>query len=122
MAIDTEFLRDTTYWPILCLIQVAAPGGAKAIIDPLAPGLTLKPFLEFLAGPGPVKVFHAARQDLEIFHQLGDIFPDPLYDTQIAAMVCRASASRSATRRWCAKSPRGRSISRRASPIGNAGP
>jgi len=87
VAIDTEFLRDTTYWPILCLIQVAGPSGVKAIIDPLA-DLSLKPFLDFLALAPPVKVFHAARQDLEIFHQLGGIFPQPLYDTQIAAMVC----------------------------------
>jgi ribonuclease D len=87
VAIDTEFLRDSTYWPILCLIQVAAPSGAKAIIDPLS-GLTLEPFLEFLSTTAPVKVFHAARQDLEIFHHMGGIFPQPLYDTQIAAMVC----------------------------------
>lgn len=87
VAIDTEFLRDTTYWPILCLIQVAAPSGIKAIIDPLAE-MSLKPFLDFLANTSPVKVFHAARQDLEIFHQLGGIYPKPLYDTQIAAMVC----------------------------------
>lgn len=87
VAIDTEFLRDTTYWPILCLIQVAAPSGRKAIIDPLT-NLSLKPFLAFLNETPPVKVFHAARQDLEIFHHMAGIFPKPLYDTQIAAMVC----------------------------------
>jgi ribonuclease D len=87
VAIDTEFLRDTTYWPILCLIQVAGPSGRKAIIDPLAK-LSLDPFLAFMSEAAPVKVFHAARQDLEIFHHMAGIFPHPLYDTQIAAMVC----------------------------------
>lgn len=87
VAIDTEFLRDTTYWPVLCLIQVAGPSGRRAIVDPLA-GLSLEPFFGFLAETPPVKVFHAARQDLEIFHQMAGIFPQPLYDTQVAAMVC----------------------------------
>ncbi|MFO1187609.1 MAG: ribonuclease D [Alphaproteobacteria bacterium] len=87
VAIDTEFLRDTTYWPVLCLIQVATSSGRKAIIDPLT-NLSLEPFLEFLSETSPVKVFHAARQDLEIFHHMGGVFPNPLYDTQIAAMVC----------------------------------
>jgi len=87
VAIDTEFVRDTTYWPHLCLVQVAAPSGRRAIIDPL-PDLDLSSLLEFLNGTPPVKVFHAARQDVEIFHHLGGVIPAPLYDTQIAAMVC----------------------------------
>jgi ribonuclease D len=87
VAIDTEFLRDTTYWPILCLVQVAAPSGERAIIDPL-PDLDLRPLFEFLESSPPVKVFHAARQDIEIFHHIGGVIPTPLYDTQIAAMAC----------------------------------
>jgi ribonuclease D len=86
-AIDTEFVRDTTYWPHLCLVQVAAPSGRQAIIDPLA-DLDPTPLLAFLDGTPPIKVFHAARQDIEIFHHLGGVIPSPLYDTQIAAMVC----------------------------------
>ncbi len=86
VTIDTEFLRDTTYWPVLCLIQIAAPSGERAIIDPL-PDLDLRPLFEFLDESAPVKVFHAARQDVEIFHHLGGIIPNPLYDTQIAAMA-----------------------------------
>src|SRR5580692_11490871 len=87
LALDTEFMRDQTYWPKLCLIQVAAPG-AEAIIDPLAEGIDLKPFYKLLKRPGIVKVLHAARQDIEIFHHQGGVIPDPLFDTQIAAMVC----------------------------------
>jgi ribonuclease D len=87
LALDTEFLRDQTYWPKLCLIQVAAPG-AEAIIDPLAPGIDLTPFYDLLKRPDVVKVMHAARQDIEIFYLQGGVLPDPLFDTQIAAMVC----------------------------------
>ena len=87
LALDTEFMRDQTYWPKLCLIQVAAPG-IDAIIDPLADGMDLAPFYELLKSPGIVKVLHAARQDIEIFHHQGGMIPDPLFDTQIAAMVC----------------------------------
>lgn len=87
LALDTEFMRDQTYWPKLCLIQVAAPG-IDAIIDPLADGMELAPFYELLKSPGIVKVLHAARQDIEIFHHQGGMIPDPLFDTQIAAMVC----------------------------------
>ncbi len=86
-AVDTEFMREKTYWPILCLIQAAADG-LEAIIDPLANGLDLTPFLDVIADSKVVKVFHAARQDLEIFYRLlGDV-PEPLFDTQIAAMAC----------------------------------
>ncbi|MBI3678297.1 MAG: ribonuclease D [Proteobacteria bacterium] len=88
LALDTEFMRDQTYWPKLCLMQVAAPGGHGAIIDPLADGMDLKPFYTLLKSPHIVKVFHAARQDIEIFHHQGGVIPDPLFDSQIAAMVC----------------------------------
>ena len=87
VAIDTEFMRDQTYWPKLCLIQ-AAGEGVEAIIDPMAEGIDLTPFYELLAAKSVVKVFHAARQDIEIFHHQGGVIPDPLFDTQIAAMVC----------------------------------
>jgi ribonuclease D len=87
LALDTEFMRDQTYWPKLCLIQVAS-SGVDAIIDPLAEGIELAPFYELLKSPAVVKVLHAARQDIEIFHHQGGMIPDPLFDTQIAAMVC----------------------------------
>ena len=87
LALDTEFMRDQTYWPKLCLIQVAS-SGVDAIIDPLADGIALAPFYELLKSPAVVKVLHAARQDIEIFHHQGGMIPDPLFDTQIAAMVC----------------------------------
>src|SRR6516162_8077401 len=85
VAVDTEFMRETTYWPKLCLIQAAGPV-ASAVIDPLAEGLDLKPFLKLLADPRIEKVFHAGRQDVEIFNNLG-VIPQPLFDTQIAAMA-----------------------------------
>jgi ribonuclease D len=85
VAVDTEFMRETTYWPKLCLIQAAGPD-VEAVIDPLAEGLDLKPFLDVLADPKVEKVFHAARQDLEIFNNLG-VMPAPLFDSQIAAMA-----------------------------------
>jgi ribonuclease D len=87
VALDTEFMRDQTYWPKLCLIQIAVPG-ADAIIDPLAEGIDLTPFYDLLKQPHIVKVLHAARQDIEIFCQQGGVIPTPLFDTQIAAMVC----------------------------------
>ncbi len=86
-AIDTEFMRETTYWPRLCLIQAAAHG-VEAAIDPLAEGIDLAPFFAVLADPGVLKVFHAARQDLEIFLNLMGRLPAPIFDTQIAAMAC----------------------------------
>jgi ribonuclease D len=86
-AVDTEFMREKTYWPILCLIQAAAEG-VEAIIDPLAKGIDLSPFLEVMADKSVIKVFHAARQDLEIFYQLMNQVPAPLFDSQIAAMAC----------------------------------
>lgn len=87
VALDTEFMRDQTYWPKLCLIQIAVPG-SDAIIDPLAEGIDLTSFYDLLKQPHIVKVLHAARQDIEIFCQQGGVIPAPLFDTQIAAMVC----------------------------------
>jgi ribonuclease D len=87
VTVDTEFMRDRTYWPILCLVQIAGPDEA-AIIDPLAPGIDLTPLFELLANTQALKVFHAARQDIEIFFNLTGTVPTPLFDTQIAAMVC----------------------------------
>lgn len=85
VAVDTEFMRETTYWPKLCLIQAAAPN-AEAVIDPLADGIDLEPFLEILRNPKIEKVFHAARQDVEIFNNL-NAMPTPLFDTQVAGMA-----------------------------------
>ena len=87
VTVDTEFLREKTYWPQLCLVQVAGPGEAVAI-DPLAEGLDLSPLFELMANPRVLKVFHAARQDIEIFHHLTGRVPEPLFDSQVAAMVC----------------------------------
>jgi ribonuclease D len=87
IALDTEFMRDSTYWPKLCLLQIAAPGVA-AIVDPLADGIDLAPFFPLLKNPRIVKVLHAGRQDIEIFWYRGRVIPDPLFDTQIVAMVC----------------------------------
>jgi ribonuclease D len=85
VAVDTEFMRETTYWPKLCLIQAAAPN-AEAVIDPLAEGLDLEPFLQILRDESIEKVFHAARQDVEIFNNL-QAMPRPLFDTQVAGMA-----------------------------------
>jgi ribonuclease D len=87
ITVDTEFMRERTYWPILCLVQVAGPEEACAI-DPLAPELDLAPLLALFDDPRIVKVFHAARQDLEIFYKLSGRLPVPIFDTQVAGMVC----------------------------------
>ena len=87
ITIDTEFLRETTFWPQLCLVQVAG-ADEFALIDPLADGMDLSPLFELLANPDVVKVFHAGRQDIEIFYYLTDSIPQNVFDTQIAAMVC----------------------------------
>ncbi|MGH7054542.1 MAG: ribonuclease D [Stellaceae bacterium] len=87
IAVDTEFVRERTYWPVLCLVQVAGPEAAAAI-DALAPGIDLAPLFALMADPETRKVFHAARQDVEIFVNLTGAVPAPLFDTQIAAMVC----------------------------------
>ena len=86
-TVDTEFIREQTFWPKLCLIQLASPG-EEAIIDPLEPGLDLAPFYELMANERVVKVFHAARQDLEIVWTQARLIPQPIFDTQVAAMVC----------------------------------
>ncbi|GBU18704.1 MULTISPECIES: ribonuclease D [Methylobacterium] len=88
VTVDTEFMRETTYYPKLCLIQMAGPDGEGVLVDPLAPGLDLKPFLDLMAREDTVKVFHSARQDLEIIYLLGGELPHPFFDTQVAAMVC----------------------------------
>ncbi|MCQ8781412.1 ribonuclease D [Mangrovibrevibacter kandeliae] len=87
VTVDTEFIRETTFWPELCLIQVASDALA-VLIDPLVKGIDLSPFFALMADPSVMKVFHAARQDLEIVYKLGELIPQPLFDTQVAAMVC----------------------------------
>jgi len=87
ITVDTEFMREKTYWAQLCLVQI---GGAReaVAIDPLAPGIDLSPLHELMADARVTKVFHAARQDIEIFYNLSGRIPAPLFDTQVAAMVC----------------------------------
>ena len=87
VTVDTEFLRETTFWPRLCVVQLASDDEAVAI-DALGDGLDLSPLFELMADPRVVKVFHAARQDVEIFWNLAKLVPMPLFDTQVAAMVC----------------------------------
>lgn len=87
VTIDTEFMRERTYWPKLCLVQLGGPNEAVAI-DPLAEDIDLKPLFDLLDDPSIVKVFHAARQDIEIFFNLTGRVPHPIFDTQVAAMVC----------------------------------
>ncbi len=87
ITIDTEFIRETTFWPELCLIQLASPDLA-VIVDPLAQGIDLAPFFALMADASTIKVFHAARQDIEIIFHLGNLIPHPIFDTQVAAMVC----------------------------------
>ena len=86
VTVDTEFLRESTFWPKLCVVQMAGPDEA-VIIDALAEGLDLTPLYKLMADPGVVKVFHAARQDIEIFWNLAKTIPSPMFDTQVAAMV-----------------------------------
>lgn len=86
LCVDTEFHRESTYWPELCLIQASSPG-FEVIIDPMAKDLDISPFLALLADESRVKVFHAARQDMEIFNRLIGAPPKPIFDTQIAAMA-----------------------------------
>ncbi len=87
VTVDTEFMRETTYYPKLCLIQLAG-ADEVALVDPLADGIDLSPFLALMANEAVTKVFHAARQDVEIIWLMGRIIPVPLFDTQVAAMVC----------------------------------
>jgi len=91
VTVDTEFLRERTYYAKLCLVQLAVPGDIETnavLVDPLADGLSLAPLYELMSNEAVVKVFHAARQDLEIFFVEGGVIPKPLFDTQVAAMVC----------------------------------
>ncbi|NVK45921.1 MAG: ribonuclease D [Rhodobacteraceae bacterium] len=91
VTVDTEFLRERTYYSKLCLVQLAVPGDAEedaVLVDPLAKGLDLAPLYALFRDENVVKVFHAARQDLEIFYIQGQVIPTPLFDTQVAAMVC----------------------------------
>ncbi|MEO0809426.1 MAG: ribonuclease D [Pseudomonadota bacterium] len=87
VTVDTEFLREQTFWPQLCLIQMAGPE-LEFLVDPLANGIDLKAFYDLMADPSVVKVFHAGRQDIEIVFAGAGLIPAPLFDTQIAAMVC----------------------------------
>ena len=87
ITVDTEFMREKTFWPKLCLVQIAGPDEAAAV-DPLADGIDLAPLFRLMADPTVLKVFHAARQDVEIFYNLTGEVPKPLFDTQVAAMVC----------------------------------
>ncbi|MGV1907100.1 ribonuclease D [Agrobacterium cavarae] len=87
VTIDTEFLRETTFWPQLCLVQMASPT-LEVLVDPMTKGIDLTPLFELMADANVVKVFHAARQDIEIIHHLGGLIPHPIFDTQVAAMVC----------------------------------
>ncbi|ATI41965.1 ribonuclease D [Pacificitalea manganoxidans] len=89
VTLDTEFLRERTYYSKLCLVQMAIAGDGEAVlVDPLAEGLDLAPLYDLFRDTSVVKVFHAARQDLEIFFVEAGVFPEPLFDTQVAAMVC----------------------------------
>ena len=91
VTVDTEFLRERTYYSKLCLIQLAMPGeddSSACLVDPLANDISLEPLYDLFRDTSVVKVFHAARQDLEIFYVDAQVFPEPLFDTQVAAMVC----------------------------------
>jgi ribonuclease D len=87
VMVDTEFLRETTFWPKLCVVQLASDEEAAAV-DALAPGIDLSPFVALMTDPQVTKVFHAARQDVEIIWKMSGETPKPLFDTQVAAMVC----------------------------------
>ncbi|ODA66454.1 Ribonuclease D [Methyloligella halotolerans] len=87
IAVDTEFMREQTFWPKLCLIQIAA-GEHELLIDTLAPDIDLAPFFDLMNDESVLKVFHSARQDVEIMHHLAGQVPHPIFDTQVAAMVC----------------------------------
>ena len=87
VCVDTEFVRDRTYFPVLCLIQIGCAGEAVAI-DALAPGIDLAPVFELIANPDVLKVLHSCRQDMEVFFHATGALPAPVFDTQIAAMVC----------------------------------
>src|SRR6202522_825180 len=85
VTVDTEFLRETTYYPLLCVAQMASPDEA-VVVDALAPGIDLAPFYALMADEKIMKVFHAARQDIEIVWRAGKLIPHPIFDTQVAPM------------------------------------
>lgn len=87
LSVDTEFMRESTFWPILCLVQIGGPDDA-VVIDPLAKNIDLEPLFDLLCDAPVLKVFHAARQDMEVLLHLSGRMPKPIFDTQIAAMVC----------------------------------
>lgn len=87
ITVDTEFIRETTFWPQLCLIQLASPD-TTVLIDPMSQDIDLQPFFDLMVDNKIVKVFHAARQDIETIYHLGGIIPSPLFDTQIAGSIC----------------------------------
>jgi ribonuclease D len=87
IAVDTEFMREQTFWPRLCLIQIAG-GETEILIDSMAPDIDLKPFFDLMVDESVLKVFHSARQDVEIVHHLAGVIPHPIFDSQVAAMVC----------------------------------
>ncbi len=87
VTVDTEFMRETTYWPRLCVVQLASPEDA-VIVDAMAPGIDLAPFFALMADERVLKVFHSGRQDIEIVYHRAGIIPHPVFDTQVAAMVC----------------------------------
>lgn len=87
IAVDTEFMREQTFWPRLCLVQIASDD-MEVLIDSLAPELDLKPLFDLMVDENVLKVFHSARQDIEIVHHLAGVVPRPIFDTQVAAMVC----------------------------------
>lgn len=87
VTVDTEFIRETTFWPQLCLIQLASPD-VTVLIDPIAPDIDLQPFFDLMIDKKIVKVFHSARQDIETIYYLGGVIPSPLFDTQIAGSIC----------------------------------
>ena len=118
VTVDTEFMRETTYWPDLCLIQIAG-AEINGLIDPMAEGLDLKPFFDLMNNGNVLKVFHAAQQDVEICICFPGTLPHPIFDTQIAAMVC-GFGDQVSYEAIVRKLARRRSTSLRASPIGRA--
>lgn len=91
VTVDTEFLRERTYYSKLCLVQLAVQSNeadSAVLVDPLVEGMSLEPLYDLFRDTSVVKVFHAARQDLEIFFVDAGVIPDPLFDSQVAAMVC----------------------------------
>ena len=119
ITVDTEFLRETTDYPLLCVVQMASAEEA-VVIDTLAAGIDLKPFFELMGNEAVLKVFHAARQDIEIVWHLSNTIPHPIFDTQVAAMVL-GMATASPTTNWSSMSPVTARTRPTASPTGRAG-